>query len=366
MSDGYVRIRYVKNVATSPYGIWEHDGSFTLETIITPYDCNGCGENRIGITSPTYPDGILDSQKTMPARHANSILDAAIGEGNYQDQKYLPNDFRNNYSGTGSNHKMMIFKSSNLQLYLENTTTHNHNQPAEYRIGCELKLDTTHTIISPTAIRARDSNYNLTDTSNSYLSSVQNLTPVGVTPSSNSQSDNDLTVVDSGHTLHVFNKMELYDVNGEFMGTIKAITNYNFVIDMSLSGYTKAKFDATDGTIHKKTLLEAPYLEGLYHIGLSYDDSLGKISIFINNQEIVSDIHVDRDNGIVTNFTFGNNDIYLGQDASLTYPANRKTQFMGEIHEIAITNIFKTKFSSLYTLLPQHRSLILYLTFEEV
>ena len=276
MSDGYVRIRYVKNVATSPYGIWEHDGSFTLETIITPYDCNGCGENRIGITSPTYPDGILDSQKTMPARHANSILDAAIGEGNYQDQKYLPNDFRNNYSGTGSNHKMMIFKSSNLQLYLENTTTHNHNQPAEYRIGCELKLDTTHTIISPTAIRARDSNYNLTDTSNSYLSSVQNLTPVGVTPSSNSQSDNDLTVVDSGHTLHVFNKMELYDVN------------------------------------------------------------------------------------------FGNNDIYLGQDASLTYPANRKTQFMGEIHEIAITNIFKTKFSSLYTLLPQHRSLILYLTFEEV
>ena len=139
MCDGYVKIEYNKNVATTPYGIWELTGDFSLEALITPYDCNGCAEQREGITSPTHADGLLTSQKTMPAINAYAMVSQSLGTYS-QDEKYLPLQYRNDYKGAGSEHKMMIFKTSNFKLYLENTTSHNHNQPAEYKIVYMMKM----------------------------------------------------------------------------------------------------------------------------------------------------------------------------------------------------------------------------------
>ena len=41
MCNGFVTVGYDANVATTDYGIWDHDGSFCFEAVITPYDVNG-------------------------------------------------------------------------------------------------------------------------------------------------------------------------------------------------------------------------------------------------------------------------------------------------------------------------------------
>ena len=54
--------------------------------------------------------------------------------------------------------------------------------------------------------------------------------------------------------------------------------------------------------------------------------------------------------------------IYLGQNPTATTP--RYTQFMGEMHEICITKNLLSTFPSIYSLLPQRKNLLLYLTFD--
>ena len=122
MCDAYITIPFNKNITTenTPYGIWEHEGNFTFESIITPYDVNGYG---IRTTQSTASEGILTSQKTFSA-----IAEEDINSGQLsQDELYLPLLNR-------TSHKMMLFHSDNFKLYLQNTTLHNHNQPAEYKI----------------------------------------------------------------------------------------------------------------------------------------------------------------------------------------------------------------------------------------
>ena len=71
LCNGYLNINYDDTVTVGSDGssttaisrlkpLWAHDGSFTLEAIITPYDVNGVASRTAG------KDGILDSQKTPP------------------------------------------------------------------------------------------------------------------------------------------------------------------------------------------------------------------------------------------------------------------------------------------------------------
>ena len=65
-----------------------------------------------------------------------------------------------------------------------------------------------------------------------------------------------------------------------------------------------------------------------------------------------------------TEFEFDQSDCFLGSNGNDTLETRRASQFMGEMHEFAITKDVKEKFNSLDTLLPNFRNTLLYFRFE--
>ena len=119
--------------------LWAHNGTFTLETIFTPYDVNGIGSNTAG------RHGVLDSIKTPP--YPNDTLSSRAST--YESVEYLGEGA----SAAYLTHKLMLFYNTNLKLYLQNTTPSSYNQPAEYKIVAELTAGTTKTIETDTVIK---------------------------------------------------------------------------------------------------------------------------------------------------------------------------------------------------------------------
>ena len=124
MCDGYIKQVYLdSNPANTNLevrgGHWGQTTPFTFEVIMTPYDVNGYG-NRTGTGS-----GITNSEKTTPS------LSTAVtsNTGHYQSNYY----FNNRHA-----QKMHLFYNKNFELYLENTTLGNFNQPAEYKIVAKI------------------------------------------------------------------------------------------------------------------------------------------------------------------------------------------------------------------------------------
>ena len=141
MCDGYLQLDYSENSNSNyKHNLWGHKNEpFTFEAIVTPYDVNGVGHRTSG-------QGRLDSTKTPPSPNL-SLDDHADSTSNYQSVAYF---------GSGRNtHKMMLFHNPYFQIYLENTTTTNFNQPAEYKLVCKLVSGTkTHTVESDAVITA--------------------------------------------------------------------------------------------------------------------------------------------------------------------------------------------------------------------
>lgn len=141
MCDGYLQLDYSENSNSNyKHNLWGHKNEpFTFEAIVTPYDVNGVGHRTSG-------QGRLDSTKTPPSPNL-SLDDHADSTSNYQSVAYF---------GSGRNtHKMMLFHNPYFQFYLENTTTTNFNQPAEYKLVCKLVSGTkTHTVESDAVITA--------------------------------------------------------------------------------------------------------------------------------------------------------------------------------------------------------------------
>ena len=135
MCNGHVVIDYRDNIADTEndtdttndvaYGLWAHEDSFTFESIITPYEINGYGTYS-SLTKPTYT-----SKKVMPAL-SQSVYTAG-NEADYQSELYLSRTAR-------LTHEMMIFYNTNFQVSLVNSTLHNENEPAKYKIRVRLKL----------------------------------------------------------------------------------------------------------------------------------------------------------------------------------------------------------------------------------
>ena len=114
--NGFLKIPYSTHSDTTEPDLWSHGAGFTVEAVITPYDVNGNGQTGKGKTLEiTGPSG----------SYANGITD-----------RYAQ--------------KMMIFSNTSFQFYLENQTTGNVNQPAEYRLAA--KVGST-TLNSPVVIK---------------------------------------------------------------------------------------------------------------------------------------------------------------------------------------------------------------------
>ncbi len=77
----------------------------------------------------------------------------------------------------------------------------------------------------------------------------------------------------------------------------------------------------------------------------------------------VRDVTIRTDNPIV-DFEFDKSDCYLGSNGNDVLETRRASQFMGEIHEFAITKDVKENFNSLDTLIPNFRNTLLYFRFE--
>ena len=114
--DGFLKIPYGSHTDITETDLWSHGAGFTVEAVITPYDVNGNGQTGKGKTLEiTGPSG----------SYANGIT--------------------NRYA-----QKMMLFSNTSFQFYLENQTSSNVNQPAEYRLAA--KVGST-TLNSPTVIK---------------------------------------------------------------------------------------------------------------------------------------------------------------------------------------------------------------------
>ena len=214
MCNAHVKIDYSDNVPTGSdinYGIWAHRGSFTFESIVTPYDINGMGladgatqnitcdtnasKTINGFTSTStlvagmtvsgngIPTGskiveistngttiyidkdattnttasrafvfekptAIASQKVMPSVSSHS-LDTIDADAN--SANFQSEDYLT--QNARLTHEMRIFSSTNFYLSLVNATSTNTNQPAEYKIKAGLKIGgTDYTAITDNAV----------------------------------------------------------------------------------------------------------------------------------------------------------------------------------------------------------------------
>ena len=71
--------------------------------------------------------------------------------------------------------------------------------------------------------------------------------------------------------------------------------------------------------------------------------------------------------GVGGNFSIDTSDCYIGQNPTASgYSDRRKTQFMGELHEISILGISKNPIQKYkYPLYPLFKEILLYMDFEE-
>ena len=103
------------------------------------------------------------------------------------------------------------------------------------------------------------------------------------------------------------------------------------------------------------------YIHSSTHIAIGYEQTTRRMSIFVNGLEVATTTH-----GATTgSFSLHNSDIYIGQNATLSYPNNRKTQFMGEFESILFTDTYMTNFTHMFNTVAPFESTVLYYDFSE-
>ena len=66
----------------------------------------------------------------------------------------------------------------------------------------------------------------------------------------------------------------------------------------------------------------------------------------------------------IQDFELDATDCYMGSNGASALETRRSSQFMGEIHEFAITTEYKDSFQTIDTLVPNYRNTLLYFRFE--
>ena len=351
LCDGYVSVDYSDNIASEGRGIWDHEGSFTVEVLFIPYDVNGYGSNSQAAAAfdrtINGDFGNQTSQKTMPSRDANIST-------NTLDIDYMSVSNR-------LSHQMCLFSSTNFKLYLVNSTTTNVNQPAEYYFEAKLTTgSTTTTVRTPVLFKSRNRHTMSASapTEFNYINNQVHLMDSGFNatyPSSAaSPTTSKMDIIDSNNGRAQIGT-KLYKSDGTLMGTITsaAYTSSKAVLTLDSN---MSSFD--EEAIYIEAPREITYPLSPHHVGVSYNKASNSISIFYNGAKITTLKHTDTNT-----FSFGRADITLGQDR--TSSSKRYSQFMGELHEVAVLRGSKTSINTTSTLLPQFNETLLYIDFEE-
>lgn len=242
MSSGYLRLNYDDTVTVGSdsssteaisrkRNLWAHDDSFTIETIITPYDVNGIG------TRTASRHGVLDSTKTPPYP-TDAITDRTI----YESVDYL------GASGYLTQ-KMMLFYNQYVQLYLENTTSSSYNQPAEYKIVAKLTESggSTKTVETDTVIKASDKltgyydasgYYDLNSTSYQRISTAASGSNPTGTVTIDDYDDVEVNTQATGQIAITANDIANYASSIKATGSITIANQNNLKVDVTASGST--------------------------------------------------------------------------------------------------------------------------------
>lgn len=364
MCNAYVSIGYEDNIPDiegTPsdttdditYGLWAHEGDFSFEAIVTPYDINGESVARDRANS--------EPEKVMP----NGVTSGVSQSDFYLDET----------SATGRlNHEMMIFYNSKFSVSLVNTTTTTINQPAEYKIrvsflGGVANVETSTVITSSKERIERLDNNNY----NTYLDGFNeegfrvfdNICRVSLVAAASGQK-----VITVSHTNnaggHAYMPVgtELF-TRDEFtytsIGTIASVNSNDLTMSVNLTSTLSALTD-----LYVETFKEPKYIGNTHHIGVSYLDSAKLVQIFYNGKLA----QTSTVSSLPSPFVFDRSDFLLGRATTATTQtqnyAYTAKQFMGEMHEMCIEKTYKSKYVHMHSLLPKFDETLLYLRFEEV
>jgi len=396
MCNGFLTIDYAKNVpdATTsadtsddiPYGIWAHQGSFTFEAIVTPYDINGSGAYTINQSHIS----IINSKKIFP----DLGFTGTTGEGN---QYYM-------YKSDRLDHRMTIFYSPTFQVFLQNVSKHNYRNPAEYKIVVKLKLgsNSIETFTSPIAIQPTKDTYVKYSSSDSFNgldangrtafiklgeSAVGSFGYTGGNMNGTFVVHNSAFPVNS--TVHGAQDVFVKDGDSYFqIGTLKNLATTFLTVHVGsgpITDYTSLLNSGAEIFIEAEK--DCAYVNNLFHVACSYDDTDKRINIFLDGSLIFTGTSSSTET-----FEFLRENMYIGAnatgthggafDASLenrgaigngggTVPQGERSavtneQFMGELHEMSFVNTVKSQFSSITNLTPNYANTLFYLRFEEV
>lgn len=398
MCDAHILIDYSKHNGEVNTGLWATEGAFTCQFVIKPYDVNGYGDNTLESDITKTENGGAGNnshRKTMPSR-----ADFVAATRDNQDQKYLPNAQR-------YDHAMCLFHNTNLKVSLVNTTTYNQNNPAEYKIQFKLTVNGTETTLeSPTVFTSRKHHYHdmssvvsqsipaggtatlwntyheqflydgykiigreagqpkYHDNANGYTAGYSintasfntstRVVTINLGSASGKPDPNDLIAVG----------MELFNNQAQSLGTVNTISKpfSDWIISCNALPSTAETPTLTAGTkIYIPSQREPMYIHTSAHIAVAYEEATRRMSIFYNGVEVASGTH-----GATTGkFSLDESDIYIGKNASLSYPNDRKTQYMGEMNYIVFTDEYTNTFTSLFNPIAPKESIKLYYDFNE-
>jgi len=326
------------------FGIWGHTGTFTFESVITPYEINGM------IFSVSHPD----------TKSSHKVIPNGTTTANSESHLYLSTTAR-------LTHEMMIFYNTNFQVSLVNDTAHLYGQPADYKIRVRLKLgSTTDTYTTGKVISASEGKilvYGDLGSDNAGFDKSGRLKFRQATTGRTSGVGNTTLTVSNTNNLFVdADAQEVFYRSGSDFRSLGVVTNISGTTLTITNPNNESLLTFTP--LYLKAYSLPNYINDSFHIACVFEELSKTLNIYLNGKLLSTNTHTDSGA-----FTFDRSDIYLGSNGSDSTGAGSATtnkQFMGEMHELAITKAQRKRFPYVLNLLPNYDDTLLYLRFEEV
>lgn len=385
MCNACVKIDYSNNIPDTgnnddasddiSYGLWAHTGSFTFESVITPFDINGYGNysNRVFSSLPVAPRVLKGgtSATVNPSGGSNKIMPAndlgpnATMPTNTESETYLS-------SAARITHEMIIFHNTNFTLSLLNDTFHNENNPAKYKIKASFTLDsTTTTITTDNAVILPSYSKEYFYSSSDGIDQLSGFTALNEieyrqvgTASSGSSSGNLLTLNFQHDDFFAGKQQEVYVRNGQEFELLGKVNTKSGTQQLLLISNLSRTIVSGEG-IYLRSYAEPTYINEVFSVGCAYNDIGRTVDLYLNGIKVKS----QQLPTTTTTFAFDNTNCYLGANGANATGAGSATtnkQFMGELHELSLVSGYKHKIISAPNLTPNLDDTLIYFRFEEI